>query len=79
MKTHKIPAIIVTKNSYKAVVLTSVKFKDIKDILIFRSRLKSSWDNELNNNDYDESVDKFYQRSINADRIKSLEKFISDF
>ncbi|GGP02050.1 hypothetical protein GCM10010992_04880 [Cloacibacterium rupense] len=68
-------AIELYKNNDHIILITSIEFSKLNNIVKFSKREASNWSIEEN---FDIESDKFYQRSTNEKRVKDIKKYIED-
>ncbi|MDR2235316.1 MAG: DGQHR domain-containing protein [Chryseobacterium sp.] len=64
-------AIELYRNNDHIILVTAVKFKDLKNIVKFTQRTSSNW------SDNNDESSKFYQRQTNEIRVENIKKYIS--
>lgn len=67
-------AIELYRNNDHIILVTAIKFKDLKNIVKFTQRTSSKW---ADNTDENDESSKFYQRQTNELRVKDIKKYIS--
>ncbi|WP_307457960.1 DGQHR domain-containing protein [Chryseobacterium sp. SORGH_AS_0447] len=66
-------AIELYRNNDHIILVTAIKFKDLKNIVKFTQRMSSNWSDKIFEND---ESSKFYQRQTNEIRVKNIKKYI---
>lgn len=67
-------AIELYRNNDHIILVTAIKFRDLKNIVKFTQRTSSNWSDNVDEN---EESTKFYQRQTNEIRVKNIKKYIS--
>lgn len=70
----KMKAIELYRNNDHIILVTAIKFKDLKNIVKFTQRISSNWSDNINKNN---ESSKFYQRQTNEIRVRNIKKYIS--
>lgn len=72
-------AIELYKNNDKIILLSAIKFNDLKNIVRFTKKSNSDWAIDEDKNNQNEPVEEigiYYQREVNIERVKKLKQHI---